>query len=245
MYKSKFSPLLLVACLGLQVNRLQVAGSYQLSNLPVAFSSGVQPGLRPTALTTLENLQPSNLQPSTLLVQSSNCPADVETLTARLLKDLPSYANRVIQRSRRLNRIGDSFSYVVVAGRPEFEPLNLGPGEYTPANPATEVEPPKQVFFTTLERRYQSGKAINTQLYHWLFLTQTTGGWRLVLIFSRIGSSVPGRPPTPPRESSNGIIGQAVSTWLRDCRAGVIRPPRRISPTNPQDTPVIPPASEG
>ena len=158
--------------------------------------------------------------------QSSSCPTDVETLISRMLKDLPSYANRVIQRSRRLNRSGDIFSYVAVAGRPEFEPLSLGPGEYTSITPATEAEPPKQVFFTTLERRYQGGKAINTQLYHWLFLAQTADGWRLVMIFSRIGSSIPGRPPTPPREGSNGIMGQAVSTWLRDCRAGAIRTDR-------------------
>ena len=32
------------------------------------------------------------------------------------------------------------------------------------------------------------------------------------------------RPPTPPRETSEGIIGQAVRLWLRDCRAGAIYP---------------------
>lgn len=148
-----------------------------------------------------------------------------------MLKDLPSYGNRVIQHSRRLNRAKDTFSYVVLAGRPEFEPLTLGPGEYTPVAPVTEVEPPKQVFFTTQERRYQSGKAIYTQLYHWLFLTKTEEGWRLVMMFSRIGSSAPGHPPTPPFESSNGIMGQAVKTWLRDCNAGAIRPPR-VRPSN-------------
>jgi hypothetical protein len=163
---------------------------------------------------------------SSLPTKSPNCPADLETLTSWLLRDLPSYANRVMQRSRRLSRTVDSFSYVVVAGRPEFEPLSLGPGQYTPADPATEVEPPQQVFFTTLERQYRSGKAINTQLYHWVFLTQTPDGWRLAMMFSRIGSSSAGRPPTPPRESSNGVVGQGVSTWLRDCRAGAIRPPR-------------------
>jgi hypothetical protein len=86
------------------------------------------------------------------------------------------------------------------------------------------VEPPLQVFLTTLERQYLGGKAIESQHYHWLFLTQTPDGWRLAMMFSQIGSSLPGRSPTPPRESSNGIIGQAVNTWLRDCRAGAIRP---------------------
>ncbi len=148
-----------------------------------------------------------------------------------MLKDLPSYANRVIQRARRLSRTVDIFSYVVVAGRPEFEPLSLGPGQYMPT-PEGNVEPPQQIFFTTLERQYRGGKAINTQHYHWLFLTQTPDGWRLAMMFSQIGSSSGERSPTPPRESTNGVVGQAVSSWLRDCRAGAIRPPRANSRAN-------------
>ena len=203
MYSFKPSQFLLVACLGLQVNRLNV----ESSNLTLEDS----PPLR---------YQLSNLQSATL----ETCPADVETLTSQLIRDLPSYANRVIQRARRLNRTVDSFSYVLVAGKPEFAPLSLGPGQYSSAASVADVEPPKQVFITTLERQYLGGKAIESQHYHWLFLTQTPSGWRLALMFSRIGSSSPGRSPTPPRESSKGIIGQAVTIWLRDCRAGAIRP---------------------
>ncbi len=157
-----------------------------------------------------------------LLSKSSTCPADVNTLTSQLLKDLPSYANRVIQRARRLDRTVDSFSYVLVAGNPEFEPLSLGPGEYTSSAPDTDSEP-EQVFLTTLERQYRDGRAFYREHYHWLFLTQTPDGWRLALIFSRIGSASEGRPPTPPRESSNGVVGQAVNLWLRDCRMGTLR----------------------
>ena len=203
MYSFKPSQFLLVACLGLQVNRLNV----ESSNLTLEDSLPLR-------------YQLSNLQSATL----ETCPADVETLTSQLIRDLPSYANRVIQRARRLNRTVDSFSYVLVAGKPEFAPLSLGPGQYSSAASVADVEPPKQVFITTLERQYLRGKAIESQHYHWLFLTQTPGGWRLALMFSRIGSSSPGRPPTPPRESSKGVIGQAVTIWLRDCRAGAIRP---------------------
>ncbi len=203
MYSFKPSQFLLVACLGLQVNRLNV----ESSNLTLEVSLPL-------------SYQLSNLQSATL----QTCPADVETLTSQLIRDLPSYANRVIQRSRRLNRTVDSFSYVLVAGKPEFAPLSLGPGQYSSAASVADVEPPKQVFITTLERQYLGGKAIESQHYHWLFLTQTPGGWRLALMFSRIGSSSPGRSPTPPRESSKGVIGQAVTIWLRDCRAGAIRP---------------------
>ncbi len=47
---------------------------------------------------------------------------DIETLTTQLLKDLPSYANRTSQRARRRSRIVDTYSYVLLAGRPEFAP---------------------------------------------------------------------------------------------------------------------------
>jgi hypothetical protein len=203
VYSFKPNQFLLVACLGLQVNRLNV----ESSNLTLEDSLPLR-------------YQLSNLQSATI----EACPADVETLTSQLIRDLPSYANRVIQRSRRLNRTVDSFSYVLVAGKPEFAPLSLGPGQYSSAASVPDVEPPKQVFITTLERQYLRGKAIESQHYHWLFLTQTPSGWRLALMFSRIGSSSPGRSPTPPRESSKGVIGQAVTIWLRDCRAGAIRP---------------------
>lgn len=175
-------------------------------------------------LTRLSEFSFYPLSPSPpLLSQSSSCPEDLETLISLLIRDLPSYANRVIQRSRRLDRTVDDFSYVIVAGRPEFDPLTLGPGEYIPAPATSDLESPQQVFLTTLERQYQGDKIIEFQNFHWLFLTETVSGWRLAMIFTRIGSAGGTRPPTPPRESSNGVIGQAVSTWLRDCRAGAIR----------------------
>ena len=168
--------------------------------------------------------KPSIAQTPNPQQSSRNCPADVETLTARMLRDLPSYANRVTQRSRPVESNISSPLYVVVAGRPEFAPLTLGPGEYSSPLAAEVVEPPNQVFFTTLERRYTGGKAVESQSYHWLFLTRTDIGWRLAIMYSRYGSSQAGSTPTPPIESSNGIMGRAVSLWLRDCRAGVIRP---------------------
>jgi len=157
---------------------------------------------------------------SVLLAQSVTCPSDVEPLTSLMLRDLPNYANRVIQRSRSVNE--DIDLYIIVAGRAEFQPLTLGPGSYSSVT-ATNVEPPQQVFFTTLERQYVDGSAIETQNFHWLFLTQTNSGWRLAMMFTRFGSASAKRPPTPPRESSDGIIGQAVRLWLRDCRADAIR----------------------
>ncbi|MEQ8756066.1 MAG: hypothetical protein RID09_21490 [Coleofasciculus sp. G1-WW12-02] len=169
---------------------------------------------------------PTFLHPCTpkpiLLAQSLTCPEDVETLTSLMLRDLPNYANRVIQRSRPVNEDIDINLYIIVAGRAEFQPLTLGPGSYNSVTTAN-VEPPQQVFFTTLERQYVERGAIETQSFHWLFLTHTDSGWRLALMFTRLGSASPERPPTPPRESSDGIMGRAVQLWLRDCRAGAIQ----------------------
>lgn len=195
-----------------------------------AFNDGVTPGsqtlqTKPTKLRVLP-CTPALLHPCypkpTLLAQSATCPSDVETLTSLMLRDLPNYANRVIQRSRPVNEDIDIDLYIIVAGRAEFQPLTLGPGSYNSVTTAN-VEPPQQVFFTTLERQYVEGGAIERESFHWLFLTNTDSGWRLALMFTRLGSPSPERPPTPPRESSDGIMGRAVQLWLRDCRADAIR----------------------
>ncbi|MDJ0795629.1 MAG: hypothetical protein QNJ51_02140 [Calothrix sp. MO_167.B12] len=143
-------------------------------------------------------------------------------LTTNLLRDLPNYANRASQRSRRLARKTDIFSYVIFAGRPEFTPLPLNLSSYTPESDATISPDVDQVFFTTLKRQYIAGKMLESQEFHWLLLTKTESGWRKVMMFSQTGSSQFDKMPTPPRESSNGYIGQAIDTWLRDCRAGSV-----------------------
>lgn len=158
-------------------------------------------------------------QTSASRILNSSCPTDITTLTDWMLKDLPSYANRVIQRTRKPRQSADLFSYVIIAGKPEFEPLKLSQRQYTPVFPDSS----QQVFFTTLERQYSSSQAIATQHYHWLFLTQTASGWRLVMVFTQLGHPNQSQPPSPPKETSNGVIGQAISLWLRDCRAGAIR----------------------
>ncbi len=167
---------------------------------------------------SLLNSLPANAQNT-----SNSCPEDVEILTEKMLIDLPHYANRVIQRARRLDREVDLYSYVLIAGKAEFEPLDLTPNQYTSVPPIEEVEPPEQIFFTTLERQYINNKVEKRENYHWLFLSQTEGGWRMSMVFSRFGSNLKERPPTPPRETSDSVVGQAVSLWLRDCRAGAIK----------------------
>lgn len=164
-------------------------------------------------------LVPSAAYSLPLTTKNRTCQTqNLEILTDQLLKDLPSYANRTIQRARRLSRKSDFYSYVLVAGHPEFAPLTLGPGVYAP-NPPSDSQTVKQVFFTTLERQYTAGQAIELQQFHWVFLTKTVSGWRLATLFSRLGGYPIKKPPTPPRENSNGIIAQAINTWLRDCQA--------------------------
>ena len=149
------------------------------------------------------------------------CPDDVETLTVGLLRDLPGYANRVARRTLGATPEATDFGTVLFAGRAEFEPL---PVEMLAFEPVAD-DAVQQVFFTTLERQYQDTEVIMLELYHWLFLVPTTDGWRLTLMFSRLsGAEQATRPPTPPRESSDGITGQAVRLWLRDCRAGAVFP---------------------
>ena len=146
------------------------------------------------------------------------CPEDLRQLTALLLEDLPGYANRVIQRTQDLNQAAGIENYIITASEAEFEPLNLPRLQYNPI----DDQDPEQVFFTVLERQYINNQIVNIQTYHWLFLTQTDSGWRTVIMFSRFGNSKD-NPPTPPRETTNGIIGRAVQLWLKDCRAERIR----------------------
>ena len=152
-------------------------------------------------------------------IKKKQCSYDLETLGNSLVKNIPSYANRVMQKSRKLSREESSLPvYVIVASKPEFEPLPLS----KISNLNSEDETVKQIFFTTLERQYtQKDKVIETQNYHWLLLTETSQGWRMVMVFSRLGTSNPNSLPSLPIDTTNSIMGQAVKLWLRDCRAGV------------------------
>jgi len=160
---------------------------------------------------TIANLFPI---PSVQATQIA-CPTEVEPMVQAMLRDLPGYANRIAVRSR-LRNIRSPENSVIVAGRPEFSPL--------PLNSDRPIDPTlKQAFITTLEREIVSGKAIDIQQFHWLFLTRNPQGWQLALMFTRIGTTNPNQPITPPAASREGVIGQAVQLWLRDCNVRGIR----------------------
>ena len=148
-----------------------------------------------------------------LLVRSP-CPADLETLVDRLLQDLPSYANRVIVRSgfspKTSTPAGYALPQIILAGRPEFEPLPLNSGDALPENAS-------QVFITTLERQYRGGKPVEIEQYHWLFFTKTENGWELAKIVSQFGTAADIRPLLG--QDSESEIAEAIRLWLRDCHA--------------------------
>lgn len=159
------------------------------------------------------------------LQPANTCPQSLPTLMPLLLRDLPAYANRVSQRSIRRERAVNAFGYVLVANQVDSRPLTLGPGPYQPApEQSTLGDALQQTFITTLERTYIDNQSATLQDYHWLFLVMTSQGWRLSMMYSQTGNYPQDQPPTPPRESTTGTIGQAVSLWLRDCQAGKIRP---------------------
>jgi hypothetical protein len=188
-------------------------------------STGIMPSLVAAALPQREpdSIARPELQPIRPLMQ---CPNDLEALLPLLLRDLPGYANRVSQRAYPLGWRTQSTlpGYVLLASRPEFEPLPLAVRAYTPL----QEDDTTQIFFTTLERQYVPASSVRLQHHHWAFLTQTPRGWRLVFMFSAIDNvpdNVPvHEPPTPPHDSSQGVVAQAMRLWLRDCQAGSIDP---------------------
>jgi len=158
------------------------------------------------------------LPPGDLIRPPTQCPTHLLTLVPLLLRDLPSYSNRVSQRAYTAFRTADLPGYVIVADRPEYDPLSLNSETATPAS----KDQPSQVFFTTLERQYVSGKPVSLQHYHRLFLVETQNGWQLSLMFSTLGNYPTDQPPTPPQDTSQGVIAQAIRLWLRDCQAGSV-----------------------
>ncbi|WP_448574216.1 hypothetical protein, partial [Trichothermofontia sp.] len=114
------------------------------------------------------------------------CPWELETLADRLAQDLPAYANRVSQRSRLVPDIQPST--MIIASRPELEPLPLGGirGGST-LSPSPAIAPPQQIFLTTLSRSSSLGQSVNLQQFHWLLLSRNDQGWWLVMSFSRTG----------------------------------------------------------
>jgi hypothetical protein len=149
----------------------------------------------------------------------NTCPVKLADLTNALVRDLPSYTNRLIQQ--RHSRKDKIYSSIVTASMPELRSIETISREYPPRFPQTA---PTQVFISTLERQYTGIQSTQLQQFHWLFLAQTRMGWRLVNIYSRTGSfPLKNTAITPAIESSQTVIGEAIGIWLNDCYVGKVR----------------------
>ena len=151
------------------------------------------------------------------------CPQELAQLANLMTENISNYGNRVIQRRSIYSRKLDFLpTYIVTVGKPEIEPLSLNQSQYPTDDISDDVQ---QIFFTTLERQYFTNqKVLEVQNYHWLILTQTSRGWKLVMAFTRFGYPDEDKLAiSPPRDTTSGIIGQAVKLWLKDCQNGTLR----------------------
>jgi hypothetical protein len=154
-----------------------------------------------------------------LALAPNACPVKLENLTNLLVRDLPSYGNRLIQQRRK--RTDEVYSSIVTASVPDLKPIEIVSREYPPQFPQAA---PTQVFISTLERQYTGIQSTRLQQFHWLFIAKTRLGWRLVNIYSRTsGFPSTNAAITPPIESSSTIVGEAIGVWLNDCHLGKVR----------------------
>ena len=144
----------------------------------------------------------------------STCPEAIESMSALLVRDLPSYGNRAIIRGRSRSDMAE-LTQIVVASQPELETIAV-----TSLKPDPNLH---QVFLTTLERQASAQKIYEFQQFHWIFLVKTRAEWRLVKSFSRTSRYPKGDWITEIHDSSQGAIAQGIKTWLRDCAAGSIQ----------------------
>ena len=155
----------------------------------------------------------------------AHCRQPLPELIPPLMDALPSYTNRVMQRSK----IGSVplQTYVLIAGNPDFDPLPIAQQQWRSVVPNTT----EQIFFTTMERSYTDQRAIVSQNFYWAFFVETHQGWQLALLYQQLGGFPENQPTSPRRDASNGAIAQGIKLWLRDCQAGVFstasRPPQR------------------
>ncbi|AFY71631.1 hypothetical protein Pse7367_3394 [Thalassoporum mexicanum PCC 7367] len=138
-----------------------------------------------------------------------SCPPNTQALSDQLTQDLYGYLTRTY------TRLGFK-TQVQLVGNPELTPLPLAAGSRDGVNQIELTRSPEQIavetgveqIFITLTTR-QAGKTDTTEQAYWLFMTETSKGWRLAMAYTRIGNA-------PPHDVSDGAIADAVRTWLRD-----------------------------
>ena len=160
----------------------------------------------------VEDLETSFIRPQAL------CPDDFDTLSTLLVRDIPSYTNRILQSSVADISTAYRPAYVIIASQPDQVPLEIKDRVYT--TQPDSIQQLQQLFFTTLERQYSGLEATSISHFHWLFLAPDEDGWQMVFMLSTIDAE--NEVLLPPRDSSQGSVGQAVQRWLEDCRSGAV-----------------------
>lgn len=143
------------------------------------------------------------------LTAASNCPKEFEPFVTEMLAELPAYANRVN------TRVNNRQTYVILAGRADFEDLPLLQASFPPPDQAEN--PVRQVFFSTLLKRFSQNKIIQQQEHHWLLMAPSDRGWEFVQLYSILESYPSQKLAAPPRNSSEGSIATAIKDWLKAC----------------------------
>ncbi|BAQ60572.1 hypothetical protein GM3708_978 [Geminocystis sp. NIES-3708] len=178
-------------------------------------------------LTIFNCLFLSDILPKIALADTSinhkKCGDNLEDLANLLVNDIPDYANRVIQRNRIYSHPLEFFPlFIITAGKPDLDPLLLNQSQYKSLLKSNNYSNTYQIFFTTLEKQYSTNnRIIETQNFHWLILTKTPQDWKLVMALTKFG--YPDNSPdqnfisSPPIDTTEGTIGQAIKLWLRDC----------------------------
>jgi hypothetical protein len=116
-----------------------------------------------------------------------DCPVLLKPLLNEILKDVPSYINRSIQRQRQ---VGDPWHYLIGLSQPDYRPADLA--DFSDRHPEFELEPLLnspglyQVFLTSRQRTYETAKIIDFQEFHWLlFQPDDRYQWQLRAIISQ------------------------------------------------------------
>jgi hypothetical protein len=139
------------------------------------------------------------------------CLMTVDALINPLVQALPSYTNRVLQRSPEVG-LGEKSGYVISATGLTQAPFVLNT-ELIDQNNLSSI------YLVTRERRYRNQKVFNVKRYHWLFLRHTPHGWEVVKLFSQSGP-YPGYKLFPePMDTTKGAMAEAIRLWLRDCQS--------------------------
>jgi hypothetical protein len=162
-------------------------------------------------LLPFEHLQsPTAVSTSHPSCGGSGCMITVDSMIKPLVQALPSYTNRVLQRSPEVG-LGEKSGYVISAKGLTQAPFALN----------TELVDQKNlssIYLVTWERRYRNQTIFNVKRYHWLFLRHTPQGWEVDKLFSQSGP-YPGYKLFPdPMDTTKGAMAEAIRLWLRDCQ---------------------------